>query len=1379
MTGITVTATQGGSTGNGTFLQVLVLDNAAVGSSPNSASAVFGSNTTPYLDFTPQNSGSLAYAIAAGNSMTFSSGVNTLADDGGLSVEFQTYVSSAPGQQVTIGDPNPSNPGTYGPNQIAIVEVQQSGGSILTDPSTPAVVYNGSSTSATTASFTPPAGALILVLAGGAGGSGTTTLNVTSSLLTFTQILSVPQSGDGVAAIWYAVMPPAPQIVTTQTPGGVIGEAYNFTFTGTSGTKPYSWAVTSGALPSGLSLSSAGVVSGTPTASVGVYSFTVTLTDAFTFTASASFAIVINANSTPGGVVRATWALSAFQYSYGCLPIEVSTVDHDWIFVTVSWSSGDDTGIAYCADNVHNFYQPSPFASSPQVNTQTFVVPNARAVSTIYISTSAYVRWLNVQVTEVTGLDAGYVVDASSTWTGGPSTSFTESLSTANADFIFAVGALSGTPQTVGQAGSGATWTALTGSINGSSSAGVTQSVAWAETTGAASPSMTFSGVSSYYAGVMIAVRQAGGLPANINPAWPVIKAQAAFGYTPQQPTAPPVWTDITGRFRGLNGDRGRSFELDENSAADMTAIFDNFDGALSPQNTASPYYPNVTLITPVQVTATWQGREYSLFRGLLTSIPQTFDFQRGLVKATVSDDWSKLPNILLAPCMIQEMLYDQPLAIWPLNDQQGAPYASNWSGISAAELIPTVAQGGGGATPAKELTVSLFGQTFSVASSFLTASTGTTTSTGSTTGSTSNTPTTGFGNTQSGTYPGGLAGTTDSVWGNTSAAVGGGSTYQGTVLVDSNDTTLPLTATGATYSVWAQMYSGLNSSTGAMVMLLTNQAGSGSAKYLGVYYNGTTVTVSQTSGSQVYTPTASLFDSKWHLWTVTITTAGVITLYIDTVQIGSFTGSFPSGSPTLLQWGGDTTVTSTSSAGLWTGCMYLAAVYPRVIDFERMQTWYQSGTTGFLDELAGTRLQRVLAWARWSAPQQIDPGLSKQQAFNYLTGGYGSSGLTGAIGNYATAGGSAAVDFGAQADVTMQDIANTENGLLCMSAQGGVIFHERDDLSSYPVGHNLGDMDYALNPTSSFSYGLGEWTNTTSCTVAISNGWSFCQEQSALITVTGTPSSASVAGSQVAASGGEETGFSTWMMSPQGCYASIAVNWYGYGDLYSGTYTASYPSLTFGQLGSNSSATVQVPPMTPVFLNVPAVAAPAGTTYFQAVVTIQDSPATGTQLYFDRPRVSPAGFQVPYEGENEGDLQVTEDIQYLFNDVAITRNVDQATYRTINQASRSQYYPRVYTRTIYSSVDDPNAVVNCGNTLLNAFALPQLRVEQVIVDAASNPDAWEFVLEADIGDLVSFTRTPVGGAVVTGSFLVLSISLALAPDKAEFTYVLCPVGVF
>jgi hypothetical protein len=141
--------------------------------------------------------------------------------------------------------------------------------------------------------------------------------------------------------------------------------------------------------------------------------------------------------------------------------------------------------------------------------------------------------------------------------------------------------------------------------------------------------------------------------------------------------------------------------------------------------------------------------------------------------------------------------------------------------------------------------------------------------------------------------------------------------------------------------------------------------------------------------------------------------------------------------------------------------------------------------------------------------------------------------------------------------------------------------------------------------------------------------------------------------------------------------------------------------------------------------------------------------------------------------------VEITEDIQYLFNDIAVQRNIDQATYRARDTTSRAKYYPRIYTRTIFPSVSDSTSVVNCANTLLTAFSTPALRVTSVKVNAAEDPEAWQFVLSADIGDTVSFTRTPVGGSPVTGSFLILSVQPDIAPDKAEFTYSLIPSGVF
>jgi hypothetical protein len=161
-----------------------------------------------------------------------------------------------------------------------------------------------------------------------------------------------------------------------------------------------------------------------------------------------------------------------------------------------------------------------------------------------------------------------------------------------------------------------------------------------------------------------------------------------------------------------------------------------------------------------------------------------------------------------------------------------------------------------------------------------------------------------------------------------------------------------------------------------------------------------------------------------------------------------------------------------------------------------------------------------------------------------------------------------------------------------------------------------------------------------------------------------------------------------------------------------------------------------------------------------------------GQVMYFDHPRLSPSGLACPYND----DVEITEDIQYLYNDVAVTRNIDQATYRAISQTARSQFFPRVYTRTIYTSEEDPQAVVDAAQWLLASYETPQPRVSKVTVSAANNPDAWPFVLGVDVGDVVTFSRNPVQGADISGEFIVWSIEPDIGQDKADFSYVLGPV---
>src|SRR5262245_5039433 len=95
-----------------------------------------------------------------------------------------------------------------------------------------------------------------------------------------------------VLTVTYSIPTP---IITTLSPlaGGTATVAYSQTFTASSGTAPYTWALDSGALPSGLSLSSGGVLSGTPT-NAGTFNFKVRVADSAGITATNSFALTIN-----------------------------------------------------------------------------------------------------------------------------------------------------------------------------------------------------------------------------------------------------------------------------------------------------------------------------------------------------------------------------------------------------------------------------------------------------------------------------------------------------------------------------------------------------------------------------------------------------------------------------------------------------------------------------------------------------------------------------------------------------------------------------------------------------------------------------------------------------------------------------------------------------------------------------------------------------------------------------------------------------------------------------------------------------------------------------------------------------------------------------
>lgn len=1047
--------------------------------------------------------------------------------------------------------------------------------------------------------------------------------------------------------------------------------------------------------------------------------------------------------------VVGSWGLppaAGDSYTYGTSAVNVATREHDWIIVTATWrTSQDGQAVCFIADTAHNVYQPAAM-NLGTLNIQVWACPNAKAASKVYISSSAYVRDLSVTVLDVMGMGPGYQLDITPVTAAGTGSGWSMSATTTQEDFILAVSA-------VEQEAAGFTGTTWPGIPLQAGANQVCSFTGWVSTdagtyTATAASHVPWPTLTNAYAGLMVAfsATASGVISSAPNPAWPYVQIQAAFTWNPGSATLPD-WTDITDRFLSLNGQRGRSFELDELSAADLTLELLNQDGALTPGNTSGSY-GTVYLNIPVRFLATWQARTYCVFSGLMSALPESYDFERGIVNMALTDSWSKLPQILLPSGTISELLYDRPLNLWPLNDQSGAAQASNWSGVSEVVLVPTNAKQGGG----------LYDDT----------------------------PTTGFGNGFFGTAPPfSLGGTTDTTWGVYTT----GAWYQGCVLVDRDDPTLPLTGTGATYEFMLQLMNITeNYTTGAVPIVLSTEKGSLSggdffrmilAPDVGIAEGAdsdpittTQMIITQKNNSwmaRLGNPTIpNLFDSKWHHYAVTFSTSGLITIYLDGVEIHSFQGQFPSGQLEMLQIGGDVTgpltpekapdptpVAWAEEYGVGCGTGYIAnvAVYDRVLDPERILAHYKGAVSGFSGELDGLRIQRILTYANWAYPQAIEQGVSEAQQLNYLGDGYGSSGLSGAIGEYNTAGGGF-TDQGAQGDITVQDIAASECGFLYVTSDGTLLFKERDSMFNVAAVGTFGDRDYPLNQQQTFSgTTTGLWTAFTGCTGVVSDGWSYDGTGSMLLTVdSGSPATVKARAEDIPA---QAAGVSFWAMSPAGCTAQASIDWReSSGEIISSSY------------GSE----VYCPPMTPVQVTMPVTAPVSGAALMDFGPQIVTNTA-GTQLYVDRLRLSPGGFQVPYEGQ----VQPTEDLQYLYNDICVTRNVDQATYRARDQASRTQFYPRVYLRTIYTATADPTAVVDCANWLLEQYAEPQVRIEQLVVDAASYPEAWPFVLGTDIGDTVNFTRNPVESAPVSGSFLVIGISVDWEAGKAEFTYTLAP----
>jgi hypothetical protein len=157
-------------------------------------------------------------------------------------------------------------------------------------------------------------------------------------------------------------------------------------------------------------------------------------------------------------------------------------------------------------------------------------------------------------------------------------------------------------------------------------------------------------------------------------------------------------WTDITRYVRALDLHRSsRQYELDRFEAGTASLVVDNSGGRFDPRNTSGPYYPDLEPIVPIRVKAIWLGLTYPLWAGFVERWPQSWtDPALSLPTITCFDSLAALSQGTLRTTYEQEVLLDDPVSFYPLNEAQTSPSGGEIVSAGSLATIRSATAGGG-----------------------------------------------------------------------------------------------------------------------------------------------------------------------------------------------------------------------------------------------------------------------------------------------------------------------------------------------------------------------------------------------------------------------------------------------------------------------------------------------------------------------------------------------------------------------------------------------------------------------------------------------------------------------------------------------------------
>jgi hypothetical protein len=353
----------------------------------------------------------------------------------------------------------------------------------------------------------------------------------------------------------------------------------------------------------------------------------------------------------------------------------------NWLFAVAGWQATTGAAISI-GDDSHQWWRPARTSLKTAASvTSIWYQPNIIPPAAVYAAPDAYIQGLALTVVEVAGLSPWDVVAGAASQHSNSSASLTMTLGApSGAAFIIAAatGGNSGTFTSLAPEGWIPLQSVTAGNGTDTSGDAILQTVVQ-DTAGATSVTVT-AGMAEPLSCAMVSVLASAPspVPAGINPAWPYLIFEAAFGSGYGTHLDSMTWTNLQTqangrRLRKWEESTGTQYELDQLEASELTLTLDNPDGALSPWNSASPWAGTVVPATPVRIRAVppasaGVNRWYVISRNI-ERWPQSWDeAYRGLAAATATDVWSVI-NKTLATTYRAEVQLDSPYAWWPCDD--------------------------------------------------------------------------------------------------------------------------------------------------------------------------------------------------------------------------------------------------------------------------------------------------------------------------------------------------------------------------------------------------------------------------------------------------------------------------------------------------------------------------------------------------------------------------------------------------------------------------------------------------------------------------------------------------------------------------------------